>query len=222
MDGLIRQKSLPEHIVEELEAKIIAGRLQPGQRIIEENLCKTFGVSRSPVREAFQILESRGFVVREPRKGISVARITQQEAEDIYRIRASLDSLATSLAVSRRTPEFLKKLKKLYEQMTRAAQKGNARSYSSLNQKFHELIVTACGNERLIGLIHNFDKQTMRYRLAIVSQPGWMENSAKHHREIVAAIEAGDADAVERIRKDSLLGQIRRFSDVFRNGDKPS
>jgi DNA-binding GntR family transcriptional regulator len=216
MDGLIRQKSLPEHIVEELEAKIIAGTLKPGQRIIEEGLCKTFGVSRSPVREAFQILESRGFVVREPRKGISVARISQQEAEDIYRIRASLDGLATSLAVGKRTPELLKKLKKLHEQMTRAAEKGNTTAYSNLNQKFHEVIITASGNERLIQLIRNFDKQTTRYRLAIMSRPGWMENSAKLHAEIVAAIETGDADAAERIRKDSLLGQIRLFSDIFK------
>jgi len=113
MDELIKQKSLAEHIVEELEKKIVDGALQPGQRIIEEALCKTLGVSRSPVREAFQILESRGFVVREPRKGISVARSTQREAEDIYRIRASLDGLATSLAVEKQTPEFLKKLKKM-------------------------------------------------------------------------------------------------------------
>ena len=222
MDELIRQKSLPEHIVEELEAKIIAGTLKPGQRIIEENLCKTFGVSRSPVREAFQILEGRGFVVREPRKGISVARISQQEAEDIYRIRAGLDGLATSLAVSKRTPEFLKKLKKLHEQMTRAAQKGNTRTYSNLNQKFHELIITACCNERLIQLLRNFDKQTMRYRLAIVDQPGWMENSTKLHADLVAAIEAGDAEAAERIRKESLLGQIQRFSDTFNNGKEHS
>jgi DNA-binding GntR family transcriptional regulator len=222
MDELIRQKSLPEHIVEELEAKIIAGALKPGQRIIEEHLCRTFGVSRSPVREAFQILESRGFVAREPRKGISVARISQQEAEDIYRIRAGLDGLATSLAVSKRTAEFLKKLGKLHGQMIRAAQKGNTRTYANLNQKFHELIISVCGNDRLIQLIRTFDRQTMRYRLAIVNQPGWMENSTKLHAELVAAIEAGDAEAAERLRKDSLLGQIQRFSDTFKNGKEPS
>ena len=129
MDGLIRQKSLAEHIVEDLEEKITDGTLQPGQRIMEEALCKTLGVSRSPVREAFQILESRGFVVREPRKGISVARNTQREAEDIYRIRASLDGLATSLALEKQTPELLKQLKKMHEQMIRAAEKENGAAY---------------------------------------------------------------------------------------------
>ncbi|MCE5262554.1 MAG: GntR family transcriptional regulator [Deltaproteobacteria bacterium] len=220
MDELIRQKSLAEHIVDDLERKIVDRTLKPGQRIVEEGLCRTFGVSRSPVREAFQILESRGFVVREPRKGISVARITPQEAEDIYRIRASLDGLATSLAVRKRTPEFVAKLKKMHEQMIRAAEKKNATSYQNLNQKFHELIINASGNVRLVQLIRNFDRQTMRYRLTVMSGPGWMANSTKLHAAIVTAVEAGDADAAERIRKESILGQLERFPEIFKNGGK--
>ncbi len=218
MDELIRQRSLAEHIVEDLERRIISRTLNPGQRIIEESLCKTFGVSRSPVREAFQILESQGFVVREPRKGISVAKITPQEAEDIYRIRAGIEGLALSLAVQKQTPELLKKLKNLNAQMVQASEKKNGKTYNNLNQKFHELIVSACGNQRLAQLIRSFDKQTMRYRLAIVSSPGWMTNSTKIHAALIAAFEAGDADAAERIRKNSILGQIRQFSEIFKNG----
>jgi DNA-binding GntR family transcriptional regulator len=220
MDKLIKQKSLAEHIVEDLEQKIISRALRPGQRIIEEALCRTFGVSRSPVREAFQILESRGFVVREPRKGISVARSTQREAEDIYRIRASLDGLATALAVQKRTPEFVRKLKKMHGQMIRAAENENGTTYQNLNQKFHSLIINACGNPRLIQLIENFDKQTMRYRLTVMSGPGWMNNSMRLHTAIVDAVEAGDAEAAERIRKESILGQIERFPEIFKNGEE--
>jgi DNA-binding GntR family transcriptional regulator len=220
MDQLIRQKSLAEHIVEDLERKIIDRTLQPGQRIVEEGLCKAFGVSRSPVREAFQILENRGFVVREPRRGISVARITRQEAEDIYRIRASLDGLATSLAVRNRTPELLAKLKKMHEQMIRAAERKNGSAYQNLNQKFHELIVQSSGNQRLIQLIRNFDKQTIRYRLTVMSGPNWMDNSMKLHAAIVEACEAGDAEAAGRIRKESILSQLEQFPEIFKNGEE--
>ncbi len=220
IDERINQKSLAEHIVEDLEQKIISGTLKPGQRLIEEALCKTFGVSRSPVREAFQIMESRGFVVREPRKGISVARSTRQEAENIYRIRASLDGLATSLTVQSHTPEFLKKLKRMHGQMMRAAEKGNETTYHQLNQKFHETIINACGNERLIQLIRNFDKQTIRYRRAVMSGPGWMANSTKFHTAVIAAFDAGDAEAAERIRRNSILGQIKEFSEIFKNGEE--
>lgn len=218
MDGLIKQKSLAEHIVEDLEQKIISRTLKPGQRIIEESLCKTFGVSRSPVREAFQILESRGFVVREPRKGISVAKITHQEADDIYRIRAGLEGLALSLAVRKQTPDFIVKLKTLHDRMIRASANENVKAYNDLNRKFHEMIVNACGNRRLIQLIGNFDKQTMRYRLAVVNSPGWMESSTRIHGAIIDAFEAGDADAAERIRKSAILGQIDKFQNIFKNG----
>ncbi|MDZ4164955.1 MAG: GntR family transcriptional regulator [Smithellaceae bacterium] len=220
MDELINQKSLAEHIVDDLEKRIIEGTLEPGQRIIEESLCKAFGVSRSPVREAFQILESRGFVVREPRRGVSVAKITRQEAEDIYRIRASLDGLATALAVQKQSPELLKRLKKMHEQMIRAAEKENGTNYQQLNQRFHELIINACGNRRLIQLIRNFDKQTMRYRLTVVSEQGWMANSIKLHRAIIAFFEAGDAEAAELIRRNSILGQIARFPVIFNNEEE--
>ena len=122
MDERIRQKSLAEHIVEDLEKKIIGGSLKPGQRLIEQALCDAFGVSRAPVREAFQVLENRGFVVREPRKGVSVAKATRQEAEDIYRIRASLEGLATALALQKRTAELIAALKAMHQRMIEAAE----------------------------------------------------------------------------------------------------
>ena len=221
MDGPIDQKSLAEHIVADLEQKIVTGALKPGQRIIEEALCKTYGVSRSPVREAFQILETQGFVVREPRKGISVAKITPQEAEHIYRIRASLEGLAMSLAVQNRTPELLKKLNDMHQQMIRASKMTPLTAYHKLNQKFHDLIITACRNPRLIQLIRSFDKQTLRYRMAVVGAPRWKENSARIHAEIIAAFEAGDAEAAERIRRQAIIGQIEQFPAIFKNGEQP-
>jgi DNA-binding GntR family transcriptional regulator len=213
----IEQKRLAEHIVEDLEKRIIDGVFRPGERIDEEALCKVFAVSRTPLKEAFQILENRGFLVREPRRGIFVARVTPQEVEDIYRIRASLEGLAMSLAVQRRTPELLGKLKKLHEKMIQVAWKGNDGTYQKLNLRFHETIVGACGNPRLIELIRTFDKQTTRYRVAVMIAPGWIENSTRIHKAIIAAFEAGDAEAAEGIRRGVVLNQSKRFSEIFMN-----
>lgn len=220
METLIRHRSLAEHIVEDLEKKIIDRTLKPGQRITEEALCRTFGVSRSPVREAFQILESRGFVRREPRKGISVAKVTRREVEDIYRIRASLEGLAMSLVVRNQTPQLLTKLRKMHEQMVRTAAKENGMAYYQQNIKFHELIANSCGNRRLIELIGTFDKQTVRYRMAAITGPGWMESSTKIHAAIIASFEAGDAEAAERIRRNVIFGQIERFAEIFNDEEE--
>lgn len=220
MDERIKQKSLPQHIVEELERKILDGRLKPGQRVIEENLCRTFGVSRSPVREALHLLESQGFVVREPRRGVSVAKVTPQEAADIYRIRASLEGLATALAVQNRTPALLAELKAMHERMQAAAGQDDLRTYQKLNRRFHDLIITACGNARLIQLIRTFDKQTQRYRLAVTRAPGWMASSARFHAATVASFEAGDAEQAERIRRQTILSQISRFPELFQTQEE--
>jgi DNA-binding GntR family transcriptional regulator len=220
MNERIKHRSLAEHIVEELEAKIIDETLKPGQKIIEATLCNTFNVSHSPVREALQILEGRGFVVREPRRGFTVVRITLQEAENIYQIRASIEGLAMSLAVRHRTPKLLSQLKKIHEKMIRAAEEKKDKVYQGLNQKFHEMIVSACGNPKLIQLIRNFDRQTARYRVAVMIGPDWMENSTKIHVALIAAFEAGNANAAEQIRKESILDQMERFPDVFKSGEE--
>jgi DNA-binding GntR family transcriptional regulator len=220
MDERIKQKSLPEHIADDLERKILAGTLKPGQRMIEEALCRAFGVSRSPVREAFQVLESQGFVVREPRKGVSVAKVTPQEAADIYQIRASLEGLATALAVQRRTPALMTQLKQAHQELRRAAGQDNLRAYQRLNRRFHELVIGGCGNPRLIQLIRAFDKQTLRYRLAVRSAPGWMANSMRLHALTMASFEAGDAEKAERIRKEAILSQIDRFPDLFKTAEE--
>jgi len=165
------------------------------------------------------MLKNRGFLVHEARKGASVARISQQEAEDIFRIRACLDSLATSLTAAKRTPGFMRKLNKIHQQMIQSAEEGNLASYQSLNDRFHELIIQACGNERLIQLILNFEKQTEYYR-RITQKNGldWVKDSRKTHAEMMAAFEKGDPEEVGKIRKEVILGQIPRFSDYEKEG----
>ncbi|NIS61678.1 MAG: FCD domain-containing protein [Proteobacteria bacterium] len=220
MENFINHKSLVDQIVQGLEKEILEGTLTPGQRIIEAAICKRLRISRSPVREAFRILESEGFVVREARKGVSVVGLSLQEAEDIYRIRANLESLAAYLAVEKQSPEVLKKLKKLHIQMTEVAAAGNVEAYSNLNLEFHDILINACENRRLIQLIKTFSKQTMRYRLEGRSVPGWMNSSLKIHEAIIQSFESGDAEEAERLRKNAILSHIQRFTRKSRRGKK--
>lgn len=213
MKNIINHKSLAEHIYQDLENKIIAGVLKPGQRVVEEELCRSFGVSRSPVREALRILESQGFVQREPRRGVTVTKINSKEAEDIYTIRARLDSLALYLAIKRNKPGVVPKLKKLHEKMIAVAEENNVNEYFKLNQKFHELIFRESDNMRLIRLLETFDKQTLRYRRMVVRSPGWMQDSIKNHEAIIHWFETGDLEKAEKIRKSTIMSNIRqRFS----------
>jgi DNA-binding GntR family transcriptional regulator len=220
MENFIKHESLVHQIVQGLEKKILEGTLKPGERIIEEDLCRTLGVSRSPVREAFRILESEGFVTHEPRKGISVSEVSPEEASDIYLIRANLESLAISLAVQKQNPEVLKELKEYHQKMKEAASQNDVRTYFDLNLKFHEVFVEACGNKRLIQLIRSFEKQITRYRLEVLSVPDWTRSSLKIHEELIRSFESGDAEKIEQIRRKGILGHIERFSKVVRKEEK--
>jgi len=213
MLSYIKQKSLTEYIIQDLEKKIIDGTLKPGERIIEESICKVFGVSRSPVREAFRILESQGLVSRKPRKGVTVTRIAPKEAEDIYRIRANLESLATYLAVKKQNPKVLKELKRIHEKMIALAKENKiTAAYFNLNLSFHATLVNACENQRLIQMIQTFVKQTKRYRIEVLSMPGRIKHSLENHEKIIRSFESGDAKGAEKMRKNTILKNIRAFS----------
>jgi DNA-binding GntR family transcriptional regulator len=217
----IKQKSLVDFIIQDLEDKINGGILKPGERIVEETLCKAFGVSRSPVREALRTLESQGYLAREPRKGVSVSRVTAKEIEDTYRIRANLESLAVYLAVKKQDPKVLQKLNKINRKMIELAEEGKVSgAYFNLNLKFHKTLVDACDNKRLIQMIDTFVKQTKRYRLQILSIPGRIEASLKNHEMIVRSFEAGDAKKAESLRKDTILKNIRTFTETFEKEEK--
>jgi DNA-binding GntR family transcriptional regulator len=220
MENFIKHESLVHQIVQGLEKKILEGTLKPGERIIEEDLCRTLGVSRSPVREAFRILESEGFVTHEPRKGISVSEVSPEEAADIYLIRANLESLAISLSVRKQDPDVLKKLKDYQQEMEKAASQNDVRTYFDLNLKFHETFVEACGNRRLIQLIRSFEKKITRYRLEVLSVPNWTRSSLKTHEELIRSFESGDAEKIEQIRRKGILSHIERFSKVSRKEEK--
>ena len=221
MKNPIKQKSLVEYIIQDLEDKINGGVLKPGERVVEETLCKTFGVSRSPVREALRILDSQGYVEREPRKGVTVSSVTTKEIEDTYRIRANLESLAVYLSVKKQDLKVLQQLKIIHNKMIALAEEGKVSgAYFNLNLKFHKTLVDACDNKRLMQMIDTFVKQTKRYRAQILSIPGRIEASLKNHEMIIRSFEAGDADKAESLRKDTILKNISTFTEKFEKEEK--
>ena len=204
-----KPKSLVAFICEDLEDKILKGVYKPGQRIIEGELCKTYGISQTPLREALRILESQGYVTHEPRRGVSVTKITADDIEDIYRIRANLESLATYLAIKKYNPKVLNQLKKIHQKMIKEAARKDVKAYFALNLKFHETLVNACENERLIRIIQSFVKQTKRYRIDVLKSPEILKRSITAHEQIIQSFESGDAGKAEQLRKESILKNIQ-------------
>jgi len=213
-------RSLVAFITEDLEDKILEGKLKPGQRLIEAELCKTYGISQTPLREALRILESHGYVTHAPRKGVTVTQINLDDIEEIYRIRANLESLAHYWAVKKFDPDVLAQLKKYQKQMIVEVEKNDLKAYFALNLKFHETLINACQNQRLINMIQNFVKQTKRYRTDILKSPERLKRSLETHDKIIRSFEERDAEQAEKIRKESILGNIGIFVKNFEKKNK--
>lgn len=211
----VQHKSLVQVIAEDIESRILRGELHPGERLIEQVMCDRLNVSRSPLREAFRILENQGFLVNNARRGVFVSQLSKREATDIYTIRANLESLATFLAVRGDHTTLTTRLKDIHAQMVHCAETNDAWKYAELNERFHEVLIAACGNERLIEMLGIFGKQTSRYRSGVMLSPGKMEDSLRKHEKLIESIESGDAAEAERLRKESILANIALIDKLF-------
>ena len=106
-----------------LRQAILKGELEPGERLMEIHLANRLGVSRTPIREAIRKLELDGLVLKIPRKGAEVARISEKSLREVLEVRRSLEELATELACQRMSANALQELEEAQEAFRNAIQK---------------------------------------------------------------------------------------------------
>ncbi len=191
--------TLRERIVEFIKDSVVSGRLKPGERVPEQEIADNLGISRTPIREAFRQLESEGFITVTPRKGAVVSPITDKDVREFYEIKSLLEGFAAVRACEKLTVKDLKRLEGLNAQMERAAERGDVKAFFKLDNQFHDQFLKACGNDKLLALIHHLVEQFERFRITAMSLPGRMKDSVKQHRGILDAFEKGDAALVERL-----------------------
>jgi len=195
-----------------LRQEIIDGTLEPGTRLLENDLVQRLNVSRTPIREALNQLSKEGLVEIIPRKGTYVRRWTLEEALEILLLREVLEGLAARLATEHLNPQDLEQLESYLESYRR----GEIR-YTESDRRFHEHIVTACGMKRLQEIIRNLhdSMQMIKALKASFESPRRIEQSLAEHRRIIEALRSGDPDQVEQAMRDNFR-RTRRFIKEFR------
>lgn len=177
-------------VYDEVQRRIVDGRLQQGERIFEDQLAHELDVSRNPVREALQALESEGFVELEPRRGARVAVISAERANELFELREALEGMVARLAAQRRTPGQLLDLQRLVQRGAGAARSGDLVELPALNTEFHRLLCDAANNTMLADSVERISQLIQWVYTKRITQRGgksWTE----HHR-IVDAIADGD------------------------------
>ncbi|MEU4568902.1 GntR family transcriptional regulator [Micromonospora sp. NPDC023956] len=186
-----------EDAYEALRSAILSGTIRPRERLGEVELSRQFGVSRTPVREALRRLTAEGLVVSQPNRGARVAEWSLADLQEIYEIRARLESYGAALAAKRIDAACLPRLDLLCDQMEERAQRGtdqDLEQIATLNAELHSLVVSAAASSRLSSLLSAVVEVPLVVRAFRLYTPDALARSMAHHRDLVAALKAGDAE----------------------------
>ena len=195
-----RHQTLREKILEMIRDAILKGTMKPGERVSEPELAERFGISRTPIREAFRQLESEGYLEVIPRKGAVVASLSERDIEEFYAIKILLEGFAAKMAAEKLTEKDIDRLESINERLKKVAADGDVKRFFRVHNEFHDLFIKAAGNDKLYEMINQLVMRFKRLRLASLSQPGRMEISVEEHRNMIEAFKNRDGE-----RADSLV-----------------
>ncbi|MCX5242269.1 GntR family transcriptional regulator [Streptomyces prunicolor] len=199
-----------ERVLATLRQDIIAGRLRPGDRLVERELAERFGISRVPVREAIRALVAEGFVHFETPRRTVVRRLTPNDVRELFELREALEVYAAGLAATRATPEDLAEVAELLDRAAAATEAGDAEVITDVNSRLHDSIVTIAGNTLLTAAL---EPVAGRLRWMTRRNEEWPQLLVEH-RELYEAIASGDPD---RARAHALAHVRTNYRSTVRH-----
>ena len=167
---------------------IVSGELPAGSRIAERNLIEQRGSSRTPLREAFKILEVEGLVTIEPNRGATVARLSLADVEAAIELLVHLEGLAAELACKRASDEEIEAIRVLHERMMVAFEARDLMSYFHINQSIHESIVDCAHNPVLSRVYRGESARIHRVRYAGNMQMERWARAVYEHEQLLDAL----------------------------------
>jgi len=173
----------------------------------EGKIAEQMGISRTPVREAMRELEAAGFVKMNPNQAIIVNDISTKGLREVLQIRRVLEGLAVSLI----TEEKIKELETCNENMEKFISQNNITDFVEESNKFHELILDICGNDRLAQIQKNLADQIYRFRNISLHIPGRLKSALIEHRKITEALKQKDADKAGALSKTYIANVLKNI-----------
>ena len=204
-----RSITLVDQIAKALRDDILTGNLKGGDQLLEDKLKNEFGISRTPLREAFRVLEKEGLVEILPRKGTFVKRISRQDIEENFPVRAILEGLAARLAYTNYTQQDIHEMEEIFDHMKEAAQRKDFIDYLKHHITFHEIFINASKNETLIALLHNLRMHTLWHRYTYHYYKEDFRNSLKIHRQIM------DLFKEKKVSQEEIEKVVRQHIEVY-------
>ena len=202
------QTQAADQAYQHLRGSIMSGELAAGTRLVERALAEELNVSRTPIRSAITRLIHEGYVERGEGYSTRVASFPDTELEQIFEVRRRLESYAAGLTAQFATDAQIDALDTLTTQMEELTPPRTDADYvtiAEVNGEFHRIIYEATGSPRLISLLQLSVDIGVVYRTYFSYSPEALVRSARHHRELVAAIRARSPEWAENVMSAHIM-----------------
>jgi len=192
------RKSLKSIAYLKIREMILLREILWGEKIFENDLAKTLGMSRTPVREALLTLESEKLIEKRDRLGFIVRRPTADEIKDYFNVRILLEKFAAPLIIANLTVKEFRALQNNISQAQAYLTKGDAKNFILSNSRFHEMLADASKSDIYCRLMSSLNDISILLRAMSLRNADSMQSSLEGHKEILAVIQSGDAEALSR------------------------
>lgn len=205
-------RGLSTWVINSLREKILEGEYAPGEKLDQDAIAINLNVSRTPIREALKILASEGFVEIQPYHGAFIPRFSKRDIQDVYEVRAIIESEIISQAVHFISDEGINQLEETLRREAKSLQLGDEHKLFEADLAFHAQITGYCKNRLIIEILDNLNNRILRIRSFALHQKGpHLLISHTEHEEIFQAVKLRDPDKAASLMLDHLKNSSERI-----------
>lgn len=223
-EGIIRDYSLVNQVAKEMRSRILNAEVKGGEQLIELKLIAQFGISRTPLREAFRVLEKEGLVEIIPRRGTYVKRIESDDIKENFPVRAILEGLAARLSCGNITPHDIDEMEDAYESMKKAVRERDFLEFRKSHFHSHEIFINASRNKTLINTLKNLRMHTLWHRYTYHYYVENYGTALKYHRQIIDLYKEKERspDKIEEIVRQHIESAMEFFMQALEKHESKS
>jgi DNA-binding GntR family transcriptional regulator len=197
-----------------IRERIRRGRFVPGQRLVEADIIRELGTSRSRVREALQRLSTEGLVTIEEFRGASVKTFSRDEIRQIYRARMALEGLAAADFAAADAPQLKARLAKIQADLNAIEHTGDHDKFARLNDEWHRLVIEGSGNQYVRMFVERLHVPIYRLLFTTFYNAKRIDLANAGHQKITDAIVAGRVKDAERYMRDHIAEGLEALEEL--------
>jgi DNA-binding GntR family transcriptional regulator len=218
----IPRANLHEQVAQRLREMLVEGRIAPGAKLNERELCEALDVSRTPLREAIKMLAAEGLVELLPNRGAIAVSLGEDDVRHTFEVMGGLEALSGELAAQRVTDEELAEIRALHFEMMAAWTRRDLPTYYRINARIHRAINAAAKNPVLSATYDRVNARLHAFRFRSNQDEEKWKTAVKEHEQMVDALANHDAKAMRAVLSTHLKNKLDVVLQQLRDAKAPA